>query len=223
MRQRVIWYVEDDEDIARYVVALLEDAGYRARPFPSGLAVRNAFPAESPDALLIDWNLPDDAGPSVCRWVRRHNEALPVMMVTVRDEPSDIVAGLRAGADDYVTKPFHPDVLLGRIEALLRRSPAGTTTLTCGDVTLDGERHRVSVGGAPVELAPLEYRILSLLMERKGRLVSREALRDRAWEDGRPVSDNALTVTVKRLRAKLAPADCLKTIRSFGYRMEEPR
>lgn len=79
------------------------------------------------------------------------------------------------------------------------------------------------MGGAPVELAPLEYRILSLLMERKGRLVSREALRDRAWEDGRPVSDNALTVTVKRLRAKLAPADCLKTIRSFGYRMEEPR
>lgn len=223
MDQRVVWYVEDDGDVARQMAALLADAGFGVRVFPDGLSVRNAFPGDAPDVLLVDWNLPDDAGPSICRWVRRHDEALPVMMVTVRDDPADIVEGLRAGADDYVTKPFHPDVLLGRIEALLRRTPTGTTVLACGDVTLDRERHRVAVGGEPVELAPLEYRILALLMERKGRLVSRDALRDQAWEDGRPVSDNALTVTIKRLRAKLAPSDCLKTVRSFGYRMEEPR
>lgn len=223
MRQRVIWYVEDDEDIARYVAALLEDAGYRVRSFSSGLSVRNAFPAESPDALLIDWNLPDDTGLSLCRWARRHDEALPLMMVTVRDEPGDVVAGLRAGADDYVAKPFHPEVLLCRVEALLRRAPAGAAVLACGALSLDRERHRAAVGGVPVDLAPAEYRILALLMENKGRIVSREALRACAWEDGAQVSDNALTVAIKRLRAKIGPADCLKTVRSFGYRLEEPR
>lgn len=224
MRQRSVWYAEDDEDIAQYVSGFLEEAGYRVRIFADGLRLRNALYGDAPDALLLDWSLPDDAGPSICRWARLRDAALPIMMLTVRDDPRDIVAGLKSGADDYVVKPFDREVLLCRIEALLRRVPSDMAVLACGDIRLNEEAHAVAVGGEPIELTPLEYRLLALFMRNKGRIVSREALRESVWEsEGAQVSDNALTVSVKRLRAKLGGCDHLKTVRSFGYRLEEPR
>lgn len=220
----IVWYIEDDGAIASEVAESLEAVGFQARIFSDGLTVRAALAREAPDVLLLDWNLPDDAGPSLCRWARLHDEHLPIVMVTVRDDPEDIVAGLRNGADDYVTKPFAMEVLISRIEALLRRTDRCATACACGEILLDDGRHAVSLRGEPVELSPLEYELLSLFLRNKGRIVTRDAIRAAIWgAEGGSASDNTITVAIKRLRAKLGDGCCLKTIRSFGYRLEDPR
>lgn len=221
--QRTVWYLEDDGSIAEYVREFLEDAGFCVRVFSEGLAVRNALAREMPSVLLLDWNLPDDAGPSICRWARHRSSELPIMMVTVRDEPNEIVEGLRSGADDYVTKPFVMEVLLSRIEALLRRSSPNTAVIACGDILLNAETGTAHLGEQPLDLTPSEYRLLELFLRNKGRIVSRDIIRDAICHaSGNDVTDNALTVAIRRLRAKLEPSDHIKTVRSFGYRMEEP-
>lgn len=221
----IVWYIEDDGAIASEVAEGLAAAGFQMRIFPDGLTARTALAREAPDVLLLDWNLPDDAGPSLCRWARLHDERLPIVMVTVRDDPEDIVAGLRSGADDYVTKPFAMQVLASRIEALLRRVAPRAAACACGGIVLDEKRHVVTVRSEPVDLSPLEYELLLLFLRNKGRIVARDAIRTRIWGAGgsASVSDNALTVAIKRLRAKLGDEFRLKTIRSFGYRLEEPR
>lgn len=219
----IVWYIEDDADVAEQVSEGLRSAGFQVRVFSQGLDARSALATMTPDVLLIDWNLPDDAGPSLCAWQRRRDAQLPIMMLTVRDDPEEVVKGLRSGADDYVTKPFAMNVLVARIETLLRRAPAQTSLFTCGEIALDTGAHMVSVGCESVALTPLEYELLALFMRNKGRIVSRDVMHATIWEArGDYVSDNALTVAIKRLRAKLGTACHLRTVRSFGYRLEEP-
>lgn len=221
--ERCIWYIEDDPDIARHVESYLERSGYHVGVFGDGLSFGNAFARSRPDLLLLDWNMPDDSGDSLCRWVGSCDAELPIMMVTVRDDPADIVAGLGSGADDYVVKPFAPEVLASRIEALFRRIAPKQLPIACGDIRYDEATGIIYKGDARLELTSQEHRILLLFLENKGRILSRDAIRQSIWEiDGDFVNDNTLTVAIKRLRAKLGDADCLKTIRSFGYRMEEP-
>lgn len=221
---RTVWYVEDDGDIARFVTEYLEEQGFAVKLLSDGLQVRNALQSARPDILLIDWNLPDDTGVSICRWVRGRDEELPLMIVTVKDDPADIVAGLQSGADDYVTKPFNLEVLRSRIEALLRRATPDKTTITCGNVRLNMDTGIATCSGTPLDLTPLELRLFTLFMKNKGRIVSRAVIHDAIWESsGEYVSDNALTVAIKRLRAKLGSELDLKTVRSFGYRLEDPR
>lgn len=218
----IVWHVEDDAAIAAGVSAHLEAEGFQAEAFPDGLTLRNQMGPHLPDILLLDWNLPGDSGASLCRWARRLSPELPIIMVTVRDDPADIVAGLQAGADDYVTKPFDLDVLTMRIRALLRRTHR-SPRLECGVIALDGVAGRAFVRNAPLDLTPQEYQLLQLMLQNKGCLVSRQRLRRAIWEDkDRPISDNAITVAVKRLREKLGDADCIRTVRNLGYRMEEP-
>ncbi|WP_172136242.1 response regulator transcription factor [Adlercreutzia sp. ZJ473] len=218
-----LWYIEDDEDMAVLVSAALEEAGLRVLTLPDGLSARNALAKRLPDALVIDWSLPDDDGASICRWARRRSAQLPIVMLTVRDDPADIVAGLEAGADDYVTKPFDMNVLESRIRALLRRAnPA--QRLECGPFLLDAASGSAFIGDSPINLTSLEFRLMTLLMRKKGSIVTREHLKCALWgADGAHLSDNALTALVKRLRAKLGDEHGIKTVRSFGYRMEEPR
>lgn len=148
---------------------------------------------------------------------------LPVIFLTVRGESQDIVAGFSDGADDYVVKPFELEVLHSRILALLRRTERiKETNLSCGDIVLDREKIAVYCGLEEVALSQPEYQLLLFLMENKGRTLMRSQILERVWDmNGNYVNDNTLTVTMKRLREKLHHPACIKTVRSFGYRMEE--
>lgn len=218
-----IWYIEDDPYIAEQVKCYLEQLGHDLRVFEDGLTFRNAFDKSKPDLILLDWNLPNDSGDFLCKWVRSYDTDIPIIMVTVRDDPSDIIAGLRSGADDYVTKPFVPEVLASRIDALFRRTSPMQPTLSCGAIRYDEEAGIIYKEDVGLELTSLEHRILLLFLNNKGRILSRETIRQNIWgNDSDSVNDNTLTVAIKRLRTKLGEADYIKTIRSFGYRMEQP-
>lgn len=219
----VIYYVEDDEDISRAVKEYLGQRGYRVLIFPTIAKARAAFRAACPALALVDWNMPDGSGNSLCRWIRSNWEELPVIFLTVRGDSRDVVSGFQNGADDYVVKPFELEVLHSRIGALLRRAgDVSKRYLSCGSISLDRERMLVLNGSEEIGLTLSEYRLLLYLMQNKGKTVTRKRLLEELWDSGGNfVNDNTLTVTMKRLREKLRQPVCLKTVRSIGYRMEE--
>lgn len=218
-----IYYIEDDENIAMSVKEYLCGKGYEVSVFGTLESGKKALERHIPSIALIDWNMPDGRGDGFCRWIRSRWKELPVIFLTVRDDTSDIVSGFEDGADDYVTKPFELEVLYSRIQALLRR--AGNVQgryLSCGSISMDKSRTAVFCGGEEITVSQAEYQLLQLLMENKGKTVTREHLLTQIWDNhGNYVNDNTLTVTMKRLREKLHHPSCLKTIRSFGYRMED--
>lgn len=218
-----IYYVEDDTLIAHSVKEYLEQQNMNVAVFQTILEARQALNVRTPDLLLIDWNMPDGQGDVFCQWIRSRWEFLPLIFLTVRGDPGDIVSGLRNGADDYVVKPFELEVLYSRIMALLRRAERKEAPqLVCGTLTLDREKMAVFCGRREVTLSQPEYELLLILMKNKGRTVTRQQLLEKIWDSrGNFVNDNTLTVTMKRLREKLHNPSCLKTIRSFGYRMED--
>lgn len=218
-----IYYIEDDPAIARSVKEYLEQHNFHVIIYATIADAKQAVKAMPPQLLLLDWNMPDGQGDRLCRWIRLEYEELPIIFLTVRDEAKDIVAGFKDGADDYVVKPFEPEVLHSRILALLRRSgQTRQTRLHCDNITLDKEKLSVYCEQEEVALSQPEYQLLLLLMENKGKTVMRERLLEQVWDlNGNYVNDNTLTVTMKRLREKLGNPACIKTIRSFGYRMEE--
>ena len=220
-----IYYIEDDADIAATVKAYLRQKGYAVSLFATLESGQTAFGERLPDLALIDWNMPDGQGDRFCRWIRSKWNALPIIFLTVRDDTRDIVAGFENGADDYVTKPFDLEILSSRISALLRRAKnAPGACLFCGPISIDESRMAVFCGGEEITVSQTEYQLLRLLMENKGRTVTRDRLLTQIWDsNGNYVNDNTLTVAIKRLREKLHHPPCLKTIRSFGYRMEDAR
>lgn len=218
-----IFYIEDDENIARHVREYLEKYGYRVWGYQTVAGAKEALMRKCPALALIDWNMPDGTGSGLCRWIRENRKELPVMVLTVRGDSRDIVSGFESGADDYVVKPFELEVLLSRIRALLRRTgDVSGRYLSCGGISLDTEKMRVCRGGEEIALSPSEYQVLLFLMQNRGRTVTRKNLLEAVWDsNGNFVNDNTLTVTMKRLREKLHQPDCLKTVRSVGYRMED--
>ena len=150
---------------------------------------------------------------------------IPVIFLTVRDEVRDITKGLDMGADDYITKPFNISVLESRIGAVLRRVSAHReVVLTCGALSLDRERMQAVLEGEEIGLTALEYRLLLVLMENKGRTLPRRLILEKLWDaEGNFVNDNTLTVTIKRLREKLGNTEYIVTVRGIGYRLEENR
>lgn len=218
-----IFYMEDDEAIAETVKEYLSGKGFSVFLFGTLEEGRKALDRHAPDLVLIDWNMPDGEGAFVCKWIRSKWKELPLIFLTVRDDTRDIVSGFESGADDYVTKPFELEVLYSRIAALLRR--AGNVQgryLSCGPLNVDTEGMTVLCGGEEVTVSQAEYQLLLILLQNKGKTVTRERLLAQIWDtNGNYVNDNTLTVTMKRLREKLGYPSCLKTIRSFGYRMEE--
>ena len=220
-----ILLVEDDTAIAGALEAFLTQKGCQVTVCPTLSGARELLAAALPDVAVLDWNLPDGQGADLCRELRQRWPRLPLLVLTVRDDTRDILAGFACGADDYVTKPFDREVLYARLLALGRRScPDEEAGLVCGGIRLDPARQTVTCQGEPAALAPLEYQLLYLLMQNKGRTVTRQQLLDALWDkNGHFVNDNTLTVTMKRLREKLGRPACLKTVRSFGYRLEEPQ
>ena len=218
-----VFYVEDDKTIADSVKENLNRQNCKVAIFETVTAVKKALQSQIPALVLIDWNLPDGEGKDLCLWIRERVVDLPIIILTVRGDSQDVVAGFQSGADDYVVKPFELTVLYSRMLALLRRAQkAEETKLFCDDLVLDKERLTVSRGQKEIVLSQSEYHLLLLLMENKGKTITRTQLLEQIWDNhGHFVNNNTLTVTVKRLREKLCNPTCLKTVRSFGYRMED--
>lgn len=224
----MIYYAEDDKAIAQTVKEYLESLDCRVSIFSWLMEIRQALQREQPDICLIDWNMPDGAGDEFCLWLRARWTNLPVIFLTVRGDSRDVVSGLGSGGDDYIVKPFELDVLYARISALLRRRRAEEETqfcetqFHCDNLTLDTKRMSVFYQGEEVALSRPEYQILQLLLQNKGTTITRRQLLEQVWDNnGNFVNDNTLTVTMKRIREKLGNPACLKTVRSFGYRMED--
>lgn len=218
-----IYYAEDDENISQAVKAYLERRGYQVTVFPTIADAKLALQATRPALVLVDWNMPDGNGNMLCRWIRANWKELPVIYLTVRGDARDIVSGFQNGADDYVVKPFELEVLLSRISALLRRTgDVSKQYLSCDSIKLDQGRMLVHCDDQEIGLSPSEYQLLLYLLQNKGKTVTREKLLETVWDsNGNYVNDNTLTVTMKRLREKLNQPSCIKTVRSFGYRMED--
>lgn len=218
-----LYYIEDDSNIAASVKEYLERKGFRVTVCATLARAREAFRGHVPTLILLDWNMPDGRGDSLCRWIRRNWKELPIIFLTVRGDPADIVSGFESGADDYVVKPFELEVLYSRIQALLRRTAnAAGAYLSCDGILIDQNRRTVSRHMEEIPLSAAEYQLLLYLMQNKGKTVTRENILERVWDvHGNYVNDNTLTVTMKRLRDKLHQPACLKTVRSVGYRMED--
>ena len=218
-----IYYIEDDENIARIVKDYLEKKEYCVTILPTVSAAKQALKKQVPTLVLVDWNMPDGRGDTLCQWIRSQWKDLPVIFLTVRNDSGDVVSGFRNGADDYVTKPFDLEILYSRILALLRRiGDVSKEYLSCDRISIDCKRTTAFIDSEEIALSPQEYQLLLFLMRHKGRTVTRELLLKHIWDDsGNYVNDNTLTVTMKRLREKLHQPACLKTVRSIGYRMEE--
>lgn len=218
-----ILVIEDDESLRTLLVQLLQDAGFRtvtAEDVRGGL--RAAAEAE-PSLVLLDRGLPDADGLLVVQELRRIGQGCPVLMLTAREAVEDRVAGLEAGADDYILKPFDSDELLARVRAHLRRhSRAPDAALQLGDLSLDPVRHTATRAGRVVKLTQREYSLLAVLMQHAGATVSREQLAAEAWSlelVGSPAT-NVVDVYIAYLRRKLEPpelAPLLHTVRGAGY------
>ena len=219
-----IYYVEDDRDIAEGVKTYLEARDFHITILVSVADAKQALLKRQPAMIIIDWNLPDGSGDILCGWIRRcFGENLPVLFLTVKGETADIVNGFQNGADDYVIKPFDLEVLYSRIQAILRRvGNIERRELYCDNIRLDTEKIAAYREEEEVSLSQPEYQLLRYLLEHKGKTVTREKLLAEVWDvNGNYVNDNTLTVTMKRLREKLGNPACIRTIRSFGYRMED--
>ncbi len=218
-----LYYIEDDPNIASIVKEYLEQRNFKVTIFITIAQAKRALTEHVPTLVLLDWNMPDGRGDSLCRWIRGNRKELPVIFLTVRGDCADIVSGFQNGADDYVVKPFELEVLYSRVLAVLRRTGNQKEQyLSCGGIMIDQNRHAVFFHAKEVPLSAVEYQLLLCLMKNKGRTVTREKILEQVWDvKGNYVNDNTLTVTVKRLRDKLCQPECLKTVRSVGYRMED--
>jgi DNA-binding response OmpR family regulator len=218
--------VEDDERIRAAVKLALEDEGWTVVETSNGEDAIEAFHASPPDIVLIDIMLPGMDGFELCRSLRRTSD-VPIIMVTARNDTHDVVAGLEAGADDYLTKPFVPKELSARIRALLRRvRPAkpGHARLTFGDLEVVPDEGKVLKGGQEMHLTKTEFRLLCELAADPGKVLSRETLLDRVWGYGYFGDGRLVDVHVHRLRTKVEadPANPrhVVTVRGLGYRLQ---
>jgi two-component system OmpR family response regulator len=214
--------VEDDPDLNRQLVTALSDAGYAVDSAFDGEEGHYLGDSEPYDAVVLDLGLPILDGVSVLEKWRRNGRNMPVLILTARDRWSDKVAGFDAGADDYVSKPFHMEEVLARIRALLRRNAGhATDEITCGSLTVDTRGARVIVNGNPVKVTSLEYRLLAYLMHHKGRVVSRTELVEHLYDQDFDRDSNTIEVFVGRLRKKIG-SEHIRTVRGLGYCLAEP-
>ena len=213
--------VEDDDALGRGICLALEGGGLRVTVCRTLAEGRRTLEDGAFDLLILDVNLPDGNGLDFLRTLRR-DHAVPVILLTANDLETDIVAGLELGADDYITKPFSLAVLRARVNAQLRRGTPAAARYEAEGLSLDFDRMEFQRDGQPVELSKTEQKLLRLLVENRGRTLTRAQLVDRIWTDGAAyVDENALSVTVKRLRDKLEDTPSrpryIKTVYGLGY------
>src|ERR1700674_5577726 len=223
-----ILIVEDEEPLTLLLRYNLEAEGYEVEVAIRGDDAEIRLKEGLPDLVVLDWMLPGISGIELCRRLRARSdtERLPIIMLTARGEESERVRGLATGADDYLVKPFSVPELLARIRALLRRaSPERVATvLMIGDLELDREKKRVSRSSRPVDLGPTEFRLLEFLMERPGRVFSREQLLDGVWGSDVYIDERTVDVHVGRLRKALNRGHAtapIRTVRGAGYSLDD--
>jgi two-component system phosphate regulon response regulator PhoB len=220
-----ILVVEDEPDLAEALLFRLRREGYSAEAAGTGQQAQAAVARRRPDLVLLDLMLPDMSGLELCRALRASDvtKAVPIVMVTARADEIDRVVGFEVGADDYVCKPFSLRELVLRVSALLRRSAApreAGTAMRFGLVQLDPEAFSVQIAEEHVTFTALEFRLLQVLLERRGRVQSRERLLEDVWGMSPEITTRTVDTHVKRLRRKLGPAaDYIETLRGVGYRM----
>jgi two-component system OmpR family response regulator len=213
--------VEDDPDLNRQLVQALNDAGYAVDAASDGEEGHFLGETEPYDAIVLDIGLPKMDGLTVLEQWRRAERTTPVIILTARDRWSDKVAGMDAGADDYLAKPFHMEELLARVRALLRRSAGhARSEIECGALRLDTKTARVTHEGIPIKLTSHEYRLLAYLMHHNGRVVSRTELVEHLYEQDFDRDSNTIEVFIGRLRKKI-PSDMIETVRGLGYRISK--
>jgi len=215
--------VEDEENLASLVEAYLQQEGYSVVSVGTGAEALQALDDQPVRLVVLDLNLPDMDGLDVCRQIRMRS-SVPVVMLTARDEQADRLAGLDAGADDYIGKPFSPQELVARMKAVLRRAePHGDEELLAlGDVVLRRSAREVGVAGVPVELRPKEFDLLAYLMENRNVVVSRDLLLERVWGYDYAGGTRTVDVHVAQLRRKLRRPALIRTIRGSGYKAVQP-
>ncbi|MEO1198811.1 MAG: response regulator transcription factor [Pseudomonadota bacterium] len=217
-----ILVVEDDKDLNRQVVQALEEAGYVVDRAFDGEEGHFLGDTEPYDAVILDLGLPQKDGIRILEEWRSNGRIMPVLILTARDRWSEKVQGIDAGADDYVTKPFHMEEVLARVRALLRRAAGhATSELECGPLRVDTRSSRVTMDGNPVKLTSHEYRLLSYLMHHTGRVVSRTELVEHMYDQDFDRDSNTIEVFVGRLRKKIG-GDMIETVRGLGYRLLAP-
>ncbi|PND32633.1 DNA-binding response regulator [Achromobacter sp. HZ01] len=218
-----ILVVEDEPTLAGQLAEALRAAGHTVDAAADGESARYLGDVEAFDAVVLDLGLPVVDGLTVLKAWRAGGRNMPVLILTARDNWHEKVAGIDAGADDYLTKPFHMEELLARVRALLRRSTAhASAQWRCGPLLLDTRQARVSVDGRPLTLTSHEFKVLSVLMQRAGEVVSRSELTEHVYAQDLDRDSNTIEVFVGRLRKKLPP-DTIETVRGLGYRLAAPQ
>src|SRR5690554_2897736 len=217
-----ILVVEDDVNLNRQLKEALTEGGYVVDVAFDGDEGHFLGDTEPYDAVVLDIGLPQMDGISVVEKWRRDGRKMPVLILTARDRWSDKVSGIDAGADDYVTKPFHMEEVLARVRALIRRAAGhASPELHCGPLRLDTKTSKAAVNGVPLKLTSHEYRLLAYLMHHRGAVVSRTELVEHLYDQDFDRDSNTIEVFVGRLRKKLG-VDLIETVRGMGYRMREP-
>jgi two-component system, OmpR family, phosphate regulon response regulator PhoB len=216
--------VEDEPAIAELIAVNLRHNGMSPVWAEDGDSAQREIDAVLPDAILLDWMLPGQSGLQLARRWRgdARTKSVPILMLTARGDEPDKVAGLDAGADDYIAKPFSTQELLARIRAVLRRRTPDKAeeTVTLAGITVDPAAHRVLWNGRPVKMGPTEFKLLNFLMKHPERVHSRQQLLDRVWGDHVFIEERTVDVHVKRLREALGPGGVLvETVRGAGYRI----
>jgi two-component system phosphate regulon response regulator PhoB len=224
----LILVVEDEPALATLLRYNLEKEGFTVAEAHDGEEALLQLSERTPDAVLLDWMLPQVSGLEICRRIRRTPQwrTLPVIMLTAKGEEVDRVRGLEGGADDYVVKPFGVTELVARLKAVLRRArpTAGAETLRYADLVMDLASHRVTRNGDPVHLGPTEFRLLRVLLERPGRVFSREQLLDAVWGRESEIEPRTVDVHIRRLRKALnedGRRDLIRTVRAAGYAVDQ--
>ena len=225
----LIYLADDEESLLEVFSAFLENAGFDVRAFPTGDELAEAFAEREPDLVVLDVMMPGTDGLTVCKNLRAVSD-VPIVILTAKDSEMDYMHGLAIGADDYLTKPFSPSMLVMRVKALLRRVSMGRAavateqSLTFADVELLEKAHEVRVAGKPLELTMTEFALLRCLLEGKGSAVSRDELLSKVWGFDAEVETRVTDETVRRVRKKLRDAGSVTSIKAvwgYGYKLAE--
>jgi two-component system alkaline phosphatase synthesis response regulator PhoP len=218
----LIFIIEDDEDIAEIIQDNLKREGYKVTALADGGKAYDAIVHSNPDLIILDLNLPGISGIELCKYIRS-NEATadtPVIMLTARSEEIDKIIGFEVGADDYVTKPFSPRELLARVKAHLKRAKKSKyETFTQNELKVNFATHEVHLNSQPMELTPIQFKLLKAFIDAKGKVLSRQVLLDTIWGDEYVGDARTVDVHITRLREKIdKQGQFIKTVKGAGYR-----
>lgn len=220
-----IYCVEDDQNIRDLILYTLNQSGFEAYGFESGKDFFKQLEAEPPQMVLLDIMLPDIDGMEILKSIRKNNTTLdlPVIMLTAKNSSMDKIKGLNVGADDYITKPFDVLELISRINAIFRRvGDKISSILTHKEITIDADKHKVTVSGEIITLTYKEFELLKVLIENKGKVLTREKLMNLVWDTDAEFETRTVDVHIRTLRQKLKSCgEYIETVRNVGYKVEE--